>query len=130
MHCHVHDWISCVHGFVRGQHVRHGLRRLVIDFHPCYDGCSGSDWHGRMEAIKRLENSITQPGTDATTAFDEVRGETRLLLGAAELPARNVGTIGMLLYSEHLLAVEMAGTLLLVAAIGAVAIASRKGVSA
>ena len=46
------------------------------------------------------------------------------------LPARNVSAIGLSLYSEHLIAVELAGTLLLVATIGAVAIAGRKGVKA
>lgn len=78
-------------------------------------------------ANKSLENSITQSAKEATAALDAVKQNIRLLLGSAELPARNVGTIGMLLYSEHLLAVELAGTLLLVAAIGAVAIAGRKG---
>ena len=38
--------------------------------------------------------------------------------------------IGHALYSEYLVAVELAGTLLLVATIGAVAIANRKGVTA
>ena len=51
-----------------------------------------------------------------------------LLYGAGELPARNVANLGLLLYADHLLAVELAGTLLLVATIGAVAIAHRKGV--
>ena len=49
---------------------------------------------------------------------------------AGELPARNVGNLGLLLYADHLLAVELAGTLLLVATIGAVAIAHRRGTAA
>ena len=49
-----------------------------------------------------------------------------LLAGRADLPARNVATVGYLLYSEHLLAVELAGTLLLVATVGAVAVAGRR----
>jgi NADH:ubiquinone oxidoreductase subunit 6 (subunit J) len=53
----------------------------------------------------------------------------KLLPGERALPARNVGNVGLVLYSEHLLAVELAGTLLLVATIGAVAIAHRKGVT-
>ena len=49
------------------------------------------------------------------------------IAGAAELPAANVGDLGRALYTDHLLAVELAGTLLLVATIGAIAIASRDG---
>ena len=50
--------------------------------------------------------------------------------GSAEGPARNVANIGYALYADHLLAVEMAGALLLVATIGAVAIAGRRGAAA
>jgi NADH-quinone oxidoreductase subunit J len=56
-----------------------------------------------------------------------LRDEALLLAGAGELPARNVANVGYLLYADHLLAVELAGTLLLVATIGAVAIAQRRG---
>ena len=77
-------------------------------------------------ASKTLENAVTSSASDAVKALTSVKSESRLLLGSAELPARNVGTLGLLLYSEHLLAVEMAGTLLLVAAIGAVAFVGRK----
>jgi len=43
------------------------------------------------------------------------------------LPAANVAGIGRRLYSNHLLAVELGGTLLLVATIGAIAITQRRG---
>jgi NADH-quinone oxidoreductase subunit J len=56
----------------------------------------------------------------------KLRDEVVLLAGAGQLPARNVGNLGYLLYTDHLLAVELAGTLLLVATIGAIAIAQRK----
>jgi NADH-quinone oxidoreductase subunit J len=42
------------------------------------------------------------------------------------LPAQNVASLGQELFTQHLLAVELAGTLLLVAAIGAIAIAGRR----
>jgi NADH:ubiquinone oxidoreductase subunit 6 (subunit J) len=42
-----------------------------------------------------------------------------------ELPADNVGYLGRLLFTDYLLAVELGGTLLLVATIGAIAIAGR-----
>lgn len=79
---------------------------------------------------KAVENAIVLTPDDAKKATTDLTNELRLMLGSAELPARNVGTLGIILYSEHLLAVEMAGTLLLVATIGAVVIASRKGVPA
>jgi NADH:ubiquinone oxidoreductase subunit 6 (subunit J) len=40
-----------------------------------------------------------------------------------QLPAANVSALGRVLYTEHLLAIELAGTLLLVATIGTIAIA-------
>jgi NADH:ubiquinone oxidoreductase subunit 6 (subunit J) len=45
---------------------------------------------------------------------------------ARQLPARNVAGLGRALFSDYLLAVELAGTLLLVASIGAIAIAGRR----
>ena len=44
-------------------------------------------------------------------------------IATKQLPAANVAAIGRTLFSDHLLAVELAGTLLLVATIGAIAIA-------
>lgn len=78
------------------------------------------------QANKAIENDLMNPGSDGAAAVATLNAELRLLLGSAELPARNVGPIGLLLYSEYLLTVEMAGTLLLVAAIGGVAIAGRR----
>ncbi|HEY8503528.1 MAG TPA: NADH-quinone oxidoreductase subunit J [Gemmataceae bacterium] len=50
---------------------------------------------------------------------------------AADLPARNVAAVGRTLFSDHLIAIEMAGTLLLIATIGAVVIAGgRRGAAA
>lgn len=68
--------------------------------------------------------------TAAAADIIAVRDSVRLLNGARELPARNVSNLGFVLYTDHLLAVELAGTLLLVATIGAVAIAGRKGAPA
>ena len=65
----------------------------------------------------------------ALAQAQRLRNEVVLLSGTGELPANNVRNIGLVLYSEHLLAIELAGTLLLVATIGAVALAHRKGVA-
>lgn len=43
-----------------------------------------------------------------------------------QLPAANVSAIGRTLFSDHLLAVEVAGTLLLIATVGAIAIAGMR----
>jgi NADH:ubiquinone oxidoreductase subunit 6 (subunit J) len=59
----------------------------------------------------------------------KLRDEVVILHGTGDLPASNVRNLGLVLYSEHLLAIELAGTLLLVAVIGAIAIAHRKGVA-
>jgi NADH-quinone oxidoreductase subunit J len=45
---------------------------------------------------------------------------------ARKLPAANVSAVGRTLFSDHLLAVELAGTLLLVATVGAIAIAGTR----
>jgi NADH-quinone oxidoreductase subunit J len=77
-----------------------------------------------------LENNLLGPAPDPDRAKRDLaalRDELTLFAGNGHLPARNVGTIGLLLYTEHLLAVELAGTLLLVATVGAVAIAGKKG---
>jgi hypothetical protein len=42
------------------------------------------------------------------------------------LPAANVASLGQTLFSDYLIAVELAGVLLLVATIGAIAIAGRR----
>jgi NADH:ubiquinone oxidoreductase subunit 6 (subunit J) len=47
--------------------------------------------------------------------------------GSAALPAENVAALGRSLFTDYLLAVELGGTLLLAATIGAIAIASRAG---
>ena len=73
-----------------------------------------------------LIDAKTPDEAAARAALRELRGDVVVLAGVGGLPARNVGGLGMVVYSEHLLAVEMAGTLLLVATIGAVAIAHRR----
>ncbi len=52
----------------------------------------------------------------------KIQGEN----AAKPLPAANVAGLGKLLFTDHLLAVELGGTLLLVATIGAIAITSRR----
>jgi NADH-quinone oxidoreductase subunit J len=83
----------------------------------------------KKEVFDRLDNNLLgqRPDLDAARAeLRALREEVLLFAGRGELPARNVSAIGFALYSEHLVGVEMAGVLLLVATIGAVAIAQRR----
>jgi NADH-quinone oxidoreductase subunit J len=80
-------------------------------------------------AFDRLDNALLEKTPDVAAVkadYARLRDEVVLLAGAGQLPARNVANLGYLLYTDHLLAVELAGTLLLVATIGAIAIAQRK----
>ena len=83
-----------------------------------------------LQAFDRIENKLIGTATPdlegAKADAAGLRAEVLLLAGRGELPARNVAALGHLLYSEHLLAVELAGTLLTVATVGAVAIAGRR----
>jgi NADH:ubiquinone oxidoreductase subunit 6 (subunit J) len=85
-------------------------------------------------AFRYAETAVLDPArgrpAEAKIEATKLREQLLLLAGVGELPARNVANLGVLLYADHLLAVELAGTLLLVATIGAVAIAQRKGTAA
>lgn len=87
-------------------------------------------------ALNAVENVTLKPAAtevEIASAGEELvylREKTVLLAARGELPARNVANVGYALYTDYLLAVEMAGTILLVATIGAVAIANRKGAAA
>ncbi|QJW93973.1 NADH-quinone oxidoreductase subunit J [Frigoriglobus tundricola] len=81
--------------------------------------------------VRRLELAFPAPPGALDTASVKaqaraLRDEVAILYGTGDLPADNVRNLGFVLYSEHLLAIELAGTLLLVATIGAVAIAQSK----
>jgi len=80
-----------------------------------------------------MEDAILDAQGDVAAmklAIRPVRDQVVIYSGNGQLPARNVANIGYILYSEHILTVELAGTLLLVATIGAVAIAQRRKGSA
>ncbi len=83
-------------------------------------------------SLHLVERELLKPDPDrdaAHAAVRKLRDEVVLLRGASDLPASNVRSLGFVLYSEHLLAIELAGTLLLVALIGAVAVTHQKGVA-
>ncbi len=75
------------------------------------------------------EDKLLNAGIDQEkirAAIKLLRDQTVIYSGNGQLPARNVANIGYILYSEHILSVELAGTLLLVATIGAVAMTQRR----
>ena len=74
---------------------------------------------------------------DGTVNFDDIpRSEYGVVKpvghpgDSRQLPAANVAAVGRTLFTDHLLAVELAGTLLLVATVGAIVIARRREVAA
>ncbi|MFL5340468.1 MAG: NADH-quinone oxidoreductase subunit J [Gemmataceae bacterium] len=87
-----------------------------------YDG----DW---KDGAEDLREALSNRTTTAATLRDRIE---RLLRAGREsrarlpLPAANVAGLGRLLFSDYLLAVELGGTLLLVATIGAIAITHRR----
>jgi hypothetical protein len=62
-------------------------------------------------------------GTPPTVPFDQVR---RASSGEPALPAENSAYLGRSLFTDYLLPVELGGLLLLVATVGAIAIAHRR----
>jgi NADH:ubiquinone oxidoreductase subunit 6 (subunit J) len=62
-------------------------------------------------------------GPRASEPYDRIRRDE---YGRPQMPAENVAYLGRSLFTDYLLAVELGGTLLLVATIGAIAIATRR----
>ncbi|MBY0514379.1 MAG: NADH-quinone oxidoreductase subunit J [Gemmataceae bacterium] len=118
-------WDNPIHGTVAVRRDKH-----AADLFYRLDSVTKQSAHtfGTIENKPPLASESNR--AEAVAALRQLRDEVRLLAGSGELPARNVGTIGLTLYSDHLFAVELAGTLLLIATIGAIAIAHRKGAAA
>lgn len=109
----------------------------VLDRHRLFDGETAADpreaaFLRATEKLRRANVNLEDEAAMATSAdaakaaAKALRDEVALYSGYGQLPARNVANLGFVLYSEHILAVELAGTLLLVATIGAVAIVGRR----
>jgi NADH:ubiquinone oxidoreductase subunit 6 (subunit J) len=86
---------------------------------------------GFFDAITNLQADLNDPRPDEKVLkmrlreLADVGHEIQHEQGAKALKAANVANLGTLLYSNHLLPVELGGTLLLVATIGAIAITGR-----
>lgn len=90
-----------------------------------------------LEARARVEQQLAclQPHGDAPERFSNLSGPSpavpltemrRDAEGRPQLPAENSAYLGRSLFSDYLLPVELGGTLLLVATVGAIAIAQRR----
>jgi NADH:ubiquinone oxidoreductase subunit 6 (subunit J) len=102
---------------LRHEAMRRGGSSRVIDFENAVidlEAVLGSGQAG-VEQIRLRIDEVCQAG-HALIRQDEPK----------PLPAANTKALGLSLFSEHLFAVEMGGTLLLVATIGAIAIAGRR----
>jgi NADH:ubiquinone oxidoreductase subunit 6 (subunit J) len=80
------------------------------------------------EAFKQIEGQLLSERPERMILEREIqalRQELVLLLGSGEMPARTVSNLAYVMYSEYLLAVEAIGVLLLIATVGAVAVAQR-----
>jgi NADH:ubiquinone oxidoreductase subunit 6 (subunit J) len=73
---------------------------------------------GDRKPDDRLLSDFSGPPASETSVHDPY--------GNAPLPAENTAYLGRSLFTDYLLAIELAGTLLLVATIGAIAIAARR----
>jgi NADH:ubiquinone oxidoreductase subunit 6 (subunit J) len=80
------------------------------------------DCRGSLQPDERLPLSAFS-GIPANVPFQQIRHDDE---GRAPMPAYNVESLGRSLFTDYLLPVELAGTLLLVATIGAIAIAGRR----
>jgi NADH:ubiquinone oxidoreductase subunit 6 (subunit J) len=86
----------------------------------------GEDARNRLGVPQPLAGNIPMSdlsGPPPTVPPQELR---RTEEGLPQLPARNSGYLGKSLFTDYLLPVELGGTLLLVAAVGAIAIAHRR----
>lgn len=76
--------------------------------------------------LKAIRNGTSEFSDVVVSEHGVVKPLDGQLDNAKQLPAANVSAIGRTLFSDHLLAIELAGTLLLIATVGAIAIAGTR----
>lgn len=82
-------------------------------------------------AVRQGQGSVQPNGKVLLSPMSGVTPDKKMVLDkngkpVEQLPAENVAGLGKALFTDYLLAVELAGTLLLVVTIGAIAIAGRR----
>jgi NADH:ubiquinone oxidoreductase subunit 6 (subunit J) len=93
------------------------VRNAVADQYALRDAL-----HGNLQPDKQLPLSKFSGPPPSEPPQRDAQGRVQ----GSPLPAENVASLGRSLFTDYLLAVELAGTLLMVATIGAIAIAGRR----
>ncbi len=125
------------------------LQRELAKMHPdtqeskaLTEALNDVDWSWRPDGdAEKLREGLTtlyQQGLRVRNRYGSLQPPadipqstlSRMNAAAGALPAENVAYLGRALFSDYLLAVELGGTLLLVATIGAIAIAGRQAEAA
>jgi NADH-quinone oxidoreductase subunit J len=85
----------------------------------------GADAKQRLHGLPLTQNAALSPlsGPPPTVAAEHLRREAN---GLPRMPADNAAYLGRSLFTDYLLPVELGGSLLLVATVGAIAIAFRR----
>jgi NADH-quinone oxidoreductase subunit J len=124
----------------RGQRISEAVRDEFLKFQEHRDEWKQADDVSAMRGVLgHLEAAVgqnlvgLQPEKELPLSpYSGVRANASLRDAAQDregrvaLPATNVASLGQALFTDYLLSVELAGTLLLIATIGAIAIASRR----
>ena len=83
-----------------------------------------------LNVLKAIREGMLNPNGDVLVSPNSVSKtvvfERADKIAPNQLPASNVTALGRSLFSDHLLAIELGGTLLLIATIGAIAIAGTR----
>ncbi len=89
----------------------------------------GAEAHQRLAVVQPPDRATLSPlsGPPANVDLAHLRRDPA---GRPVMPAQNAAYLGRSLFTDFLLGVELAGTLLLVATVGAIAIAHRRAVAA
>jgi len=89
--------------------------------------------HRRPQAMRDVLERLADMGDEVRTSYAKLKLEPHgdavvsdFSVPPASTPGENVAPLGRALFTDYLIAVELAGTLLLVATIGAIAIAGRR----
>jgi NADH-quinone oxidoreductase subunit J len=117
------------------------LSKLLPAEEPTFDNLDGYFHDGKLAELRDTGKKILDILQRARAGQGSLQPDAKLPLspfsgepantpfptdGKERLPARNVAALGRALFSDYLVAVEMAGVILLVATIGAIVIASRR----
>lgn len=103
--------------------------RTAVDADNLESAWASLNQSGDLAKVRQLATSLLDRGRvlrQRGETLEPARGAHHVPGTPGTLPARNVAAIGNTLFTDYLIPVELAGVLLLVATIGAIAIAGRR----